>query len=105
MALKKTSKSFIKKLLAVEEENAKDQIAPDNKFFETSGGGRLKTPSDLIEALEVMTSEQFDHHTKQGRNDFANRIWFVFEEKKLADKIFKAKTKEDTLKILEKHYA
>lgn len=105
MALKKTTKSFIKKLLAVEEESPKDEIAPDNKFFELFGGGILKTPGELILMLKTMTEENFNHHTKEGRNDFANWLWFVFDEKKLADKIFKAKTQTETLKILEKFYS
>ncbi len=106
MALKKTSpkKGLIKRFLLGTEDDLKNEEAPDEKFFEMQGGKILKTPADLIGALKVMTSEQFDHHTKQGRNDFANWLWFVFDEKKLADKIFKTKTQSETLRILEKHY-
>lgn len=103
MVIKKT-KSLIKKLLDLSDENLINQIAPDNKFFILSNGDSLKTPGDLIEMLKIMPTEEFDHHTKEGRNDFANWIWFVFDEKKLADKIFKAKMQEETIKILEKHY-
>lgn len=100
----KKKKSFIKKILAVDDDNPRDEIAPEGKFFVLSDGEVLKTPGDLIEKLKTLPSDQFDHHTKEGRNDFANWLWFVFDEKKLADKIFKAKTQQDTIKILENHY-
>lgn len=103
MPVKKT-KSFIKKLLAVDYDNPRNEIAPDNKFFILPDGGILKTPGELIKALKTISEENFNHHTKEGRNDFANWLWFVFEEKQLADKIFKSKTQKDTLKILEKYY-
>ncbi len=104
MVLKKktTKRSFIKKLLALDDDSKEE--AQEGKYFVLQDGKLFKSPKDLMDALGAMPEEQFDYHTKQGRNDFANWLWFVFDEKELADTIFKAKTQKDTLKILKKHY-
>ena len=104
MVLKKktTKRSFIKKLLALDDDSKEE--AQEGKYFVLQDGKLFKSPKDLMDALGVMPEEQFDYHTKQGRNDFANWLWFVFDEKELADTIFKAKTQKDTLNILKKHY-
>ncbi|MFM2357910.1 MAG: hypothetical protein RJA61_647 [Candidatus Parcubacteria bacterium] len=83
----------------------KEIEAPEGKYFNRSNGQSLKTVTELISVLMTMPEVEFNHHTKEGRNDFANWLWFVFDEKDVADKIFKAKTKEETVKILEKHYS
>lgn len=105
MVLKKKTarKGILKHIFSKDLE--KETEAPSDKYFYRSNGETLKTVSDLISVLQTMSEAEFNHHTKEGRNDFANWLWFVFDEKDVADKIFKAKTKEETVKILEKHYS
>jgi len=77
----------------------KKEISPD-KFFYVKDGPALKTIGELRDALSSMSDEQFTFHTIRDGNDFSNWLWFVWGEKKLADKVFKAKTKKDIIRLL-----
>lgn len=74
-------------------------IQPEH-FFILNGGACLKNLKDLHTALDEMSQEQFDFHTKRDGSDFAKWVEGVFGEVELAKRIEKAKTKEDLAKII-----
>ena len=68
--------SFLKKIVKVSEPkiSKKDKVlstSPDKHFWLFKGGS-VKSIPELKQAILNMTDEQFNHHTKEGRNDFAN---------------------------------
>jgi hypothetical protein len=67
-------------------------IISQDKYFYLAGGSVLKDLKELVSALEKMTKEMFDYHVTKEKNDFANWIENVFNDKKLATDIRKAKT-------------
>lgn len=84
---KKTTK---KKAMNVPEENA----------FWVNNGPIVRNLKELGSALRKMSGEQFDYHTKQGRNDFA--IWTreILSMRGCATKLEKAKTKKGALSVI-----
>lgn len=73
------------------QKNKTIEIGPD-KYFYLVDGTTLKSLKELAAALTKMTKEVFNHHVTKDKNDFANWIEGVFENKKLAAEIRKAKT-------------
>ena len=56
----------------------------EDKAFVLSNNKRLHSIKDLLGYLPDMPEDVFNHHVRFGRNDFANWINGVFEEKELA---------------------
>ena len=73
------------------QENKTIEISPD-KYFYLVYGNVLTNLKDLISALKDMKKEIFNYHVTKDKNDFANWIENVFENKKLATEIRKIKT-------------
>jgi len=67
------------------------EISPD-KYFYLVDGNVLTNLKDLTSALKDMKKEIFNYHVTKDKNDFANWIENVFENKELAIKIRKIKT-------------
>ena len=65
--------------------------APSKSYFFLGSGEAIKSVKGLADALEKMPEEVFKHHVNQEKNDFANWIEHVFEDKTLAKKIGKDK--------------
>jgi hypothetical protein len=59
---------------------------------------------DLLGYLPGMPDDVFNHHTKQGRNDFANWIKVVFEEKELAKLVEKCDTSQSLIDTLRDYF-
>lgn len=76
------------------------EISPD-KFFYLSDGRVLKNLEELADALRNMTGEIFKHHVNKERNDFANWVNDVLEDKKLATDLKRAKTLKTILQKIE----
>jgi len=57
---------------------------PVSQYFYLAGGGVLKNLGELGEALNKMSDDVFRNHVSDSRNDFANWIDDVWEEKTLA---------------------
>ncbi len=61
--------------------------APEQHEFVLHDGRKLNTVYQLIDELETMSEEVFQHHVNGERNDFANWLSDVFDEQSLADEI------------------
>ena len=75
-----------------------NQNAPENKEFHLQDGRVLKNVKELLEALQGMSDEVFNHHVNAERNDFANWVRDVFGAKPLATQMKRVKTKDSTVK-------
>lgn len=91
MRLKKQLKTTKKAIRTIEVIEIID-VAPESVFWVgLNGGETLKNLIELRDALETMSEEQFDFHTKRDGNDFANWIEGVIGHENLAKEIKKAK--------------
>jgi len=79
-------------------------ICSEDKVFVLSNHKRLNSIMDLLGYLPGMPEEIFNHHTKQGRNDFANWIKGVFEEKELAKLVEKCDNTETLISTLRDYF-
>ena len=77
-----------------------DVKAEKGKEFVLRNGSKLSSIEELKNSLEDMSQEEYESYVNSEKNDFAKWIKEVFERKKLARKIRKAKTKEELKKIL-----
>lgn len=78
---------------------ASKEAAPESCFW-VCNGPVVKNIAELASAVEAMSDEQFDHHTKRDGNDFARWIDEVLQESACAKKIAKIKTRAGLLKAL-----
>jgi hypothetical protein len=87
-------KMAIKKAMGKTKKPKKVYEAPEESYFWVFNGPILRSINDLADALDDMTKDQFEFHTKRNGNDFANWINNVFGEEKLAQKVSKLKSKK-----------
>jgi hypothetical protein len=80
-----------------------DKRVRDQEAFVLNSNELLYSLRDLLNMLPHMSEHVLHHHTKHGRNDFANWIGDVFNYDDIAEEIRKAETKEDIIKVLEAH--
>ena len=73
------------------------------EYFYLHNGFILKTIEELYHTLSLMDKGLFNHHVTKDRNDFANWIYNVFEERELGRKMMKVKSKDAMMKLLKKH--
>jgi hypothetical protein len=76
----------------------------EDKAFVLSNNRKLRSIKDLLAYLPNMPDDVFNHHTKEGRNDFSNWIKGVFEEKELAKLVEKSETIEDLIHTLREYF-
>ncbi len=69
-----------------ESEKSYSDCAPEQCFW-ARDGQILKNVAELPAALEQMSAETFAHHANKEKNDFANWIEHVFNDKKLAQDV------------------
>ncbi|MBC8495735.1 hypothetical protein H8D36_06280 [archaeon] len=69
------------------------KVNPELAFF-FSDGTSCDDILQLSDAIDMMADEVFEHHVSSDFNHFADWIEHVFDEKPLAKKIRKAKTKD-----------
>ena len=74
-------------------------VDPDKRFH-LKDGPSLSTLEELFQELQVMDDHVFDHHVSSERNDFANWVRDVFDDKFLAKNIQLAKDKDAILKLM-----
>jgi len=103
-AVKKTAKKAMKKA-----PKAKIQVcvqkkiaghAPEEHCFYLQDGRKLRTVYHLIDELETMTDDVFRHHVNEFRNDFANWVEHVFDDKALAEEMREAQTRFEMQRAL-----
>lgn len=75
-------------------------VKPD-KYFCLYNGVVLKSLHDLINILEVIDDETFNHHVNEHKNDFAHWIKTSIKDKHIAYKIKDSKTRQKMIEILE----
>ena len=85
-------------------ENAKNILSnvPEDKIFWVNDGRILRNLNDLSSALADISEETFIYHVNKEKNDFKNWISEVVGDKKLANGIAKAKSKEHMLNKVNK---
>ncbi|MBD3209212.1 hypothetical protein GF367_02225 [Candidatus Woesearchaeota archaeon] len=76
--------------------------AHDTDFhFVTKSGARIKSVPELVQFLETMSDEEFNHHVTQDKNDFASWISQALRNQPLADYIAPLKKKQDVIAALQ----
>lgn len=73
---------------------------PGEVSFWCNDGRNLKSLNELSEALVNMAPETFLHHVTPERNDFHNWVKEVIGDKKLANDLKRAKSKEQASKMV-----
>lgn len=73
--------------------NLLENVKPEN-YFITKDGQKIRNISQLQKLLLNMKDDVFDHHTKQGRNDFSNWIRDIYKDRALADSVMLCRTKQ-----------
>jgi hypothetical protein len=99
-ATKKT-KTQIKKT-TTKKEKIEDRYVVAELAFYCCDNNVYFNLSQLCDGLNKMSNDTFSFHVNNEKNDFYNWIKYVYGEEKLAEKILKAKTKKEMLKILKK---
>jgi len=74
--------------------------APQEHHFVLQDGRTVKTVYQLVDELETMSEEMFRHHVNDFKNDFANWIEHVFDEKHLADEMRYIEDRLDTQRAI-----
>jgi len=74
---------------------------PEDKWFYFRNGKRASSIQELKDILEEMDEFEFKHHVNNERNDFANWIEGVFQEKKLAKSLREVSERDGMIIILE----
>jgi len=75
------------------------KISPDNYFY-LNDGSVLKSLKELEVLLETIDPNLFSYHSNEYKNDFAVWVQDVFNNKKLATELRKAKSAQASLKVL-----
>ena len=73
----------------------------EDKWFHFTHGKKASSLEELRQLIEELNEAEFRHHVNDERNDFANWVEGVFGEKKLANNMRKADTKEKLIKTLD----
>jgi hypothetical protein len=77
--------------------------AIDGECFWSRDGQILKDLSDLSLAIGSMEDEIFLHHVNTEKNDFADWVEHVLEDKECAEALRRAKKKAQAKKVVELH--
>jgi len=77
-------------------------IATEDRCFWVNHGPTLKNLLELRDTLLEINENQFKHHVNKVRNDFADWVEGVLQDKKTALRIKKTKTKNSMLSVVEK---
>ncbi len=69
-------------------------------MFWVNHGPPVKDLFELFNILSVINEEQFRHHVNEFKNDFAEWVEYVLEDKETAGKIKKTKTASAMAKVV-----
>jgi len=73
----------------------------EDKWFRFTHGKKASSLQELRHVIEELNEAEFRHHVNDERNDFAKWVEDVFEQKKLAKSMRKARDKEELIKTLD----
>jgi len=76
---------------------------PKKYSFSLTDGRQLKSVYELVDELETMTEDMFNHYVTDTENHFANWIEHVFSEKHLADELRSIHSRIDAQRAILKH--
>ncbi|MBW2990623.1 hypothetical protein KY348_02870 [Candidatus Woesearchaeota archaeon] len=76
----------------------------DDKCFHFADGRKASSIKELKEILNQMSEAEFRHHVNNERNDFANWVEGVFEERKLAQNMREVSEREGLIIILNEFF-
>ncbi|MBW2999770.1 hypothetical protein KY339_03785 [Candidatus Woesearchaeota archaeon] len=79
-----------------------DNVPAGSAFF-VNDGSKINSMHQLAMALEKMNEETFNFHSNEQKNDFSSWVNDVMGEKKLADRLLKAKGKQEAQIEVLKH--
>lgn len=79
------------------------KTAPKNREFYLVDGRKLKDLRELALSLGDLPDQAFWHHVNDARNDFANWIEEIFEEKELARTLRATRSKLDSQIAILRH--
>ncbi len=82
--------------------NERILIDPDSYFWLRSGQP-LKSIQELALHLPLLSEEDFTHHVREGKNDFANWVRELFAEHELAAALAQCRTKTEMQSTLYSH--
>jgi len=74
---------------------------PEDRAFWVRDGRVLRNLEDLHSALKSMDDDTFSHHVNSEKNDFANWIFHVLDDRELAESIRDLKSKSGILRALQ----
>jgi len=77
------------------------KITNPQEYFYASNGAVLKDLTELVSYLRTVDEGSFSHHVTAEKNDFANWIQGVLQNKTLAKKISKLRTSQGLLAVIE----
>jgi hypothetical protein len=69
-------------------------------YFHLKNGRSLKSLEELYNAFQDMPEDEFNHHINPSKNDFANWIEHVLEDKDLADNLRSKTTKQEITDLI-----
>ena len=72
----------------------------EGESFYTVNGQVLNNIRELAGLLETIQKDHFDHHVNEDKNDFAEWVQYSVGDKKLADRLRKAKKPEDMQQLI-----
>ena len=78
----------------------KEKTISSHHYFHLKNGRSLKSLRELYSAFKDMPEDEFNHHVNSSKNDFANWIEHVFEDKELADSLRTKHTKQETMDLI-----
>jgi hypothetical protein len=78
------------------------ELSPE-KYFVMCNGITIRDYRELAETLETLGDDVFYYHVSNERNDFANWINDVFEEKDLAQRTRNIRNRSEMMAVLYKH--
>jgi len=74
--------------------------APHGKEFIFQDGTRARNILELVTVMETLSDHTFHHFVNAHKNDFANWIDHVLENKKFSDRLREVNTKSDTVRLI-----
>jgi len=74
---------------------------PPGKYFQLANGVVIKSLYQLSDALKAIDEELFGKHVNEGKNDFVSWVRNALKNEDLAEKLEKARTKQEMVDILE----
>lgn len=74
--------------------------APHGKEFIFQDGTRAKNILELVSVIETLSDHGFHHFVNAHKNDFANWVDHVLENKSFSDRLREVSTKSDTVRLI-----